>query len=700
MSPRIFSCPICGWIIYDGEGSVSWMNQFRGLYSCADGIVLTGVGLYTDPGRGAFIAPSDPTARWDDPDYTNPDEDQFGAMKQCEINGRHGFVFHDACWSLLERAFHPAPVLHKRIFEVCDSLPFVMAGDSMNWGHDYGGLAILMDSTHFFPWEERFADREFPDGWFNTPFSADPITVSEVDEILTESPTCTPPSSKDILLTGSVAVLSGNDPFNSLPAELCSAIAAYLPTRDVLNARCASRSFWHVFNSQQFWASRFRGNSDRSWLFESQDHKYAVRDWRWLYRRTVDGRIGQALRNRKRIWNLIQNLAIILELCWNELPSELSPLWQPFPPEENRTWLIVGGSLRDELPNFTQLQYDCRRHRTQQVAIPENISKISASISRVGNLRYIAGISLTTTTGEVVRLGYRDPSERSVQLSGDLAGFNLAVGSGGIHALQCIDRGTREPTAWLGYPDGAPRTERLAVGTRIIALEVGFDGFRMVRIAVAPQQSQISRAPWNDDNKLRCSAIWYPDVPPLSLDLNEDFFLPLQNYTWGFRPLFWSCFGGPGGIHLAHLTKISAGLWSGLIRLDFSFDREVPAECQSFGRHEDSEYGEGVEFPIDGPGGELIDAVEIWQRYPLEDDDADEWFLQEGELAWLKIRTNRGRTWEFGKKKLNRQSHSIVKREIVAAPGTVITGFFGAQVRSARSPLLTFKGKKLTIPAV
>ena len=30
MSPRIRCCAICGWIIYDDDESVSWMNQFRG----------------------------------------------------------------------------------------------------------------------------------------------------------------------------------------------------------------------------------------------------------------------------------------------------------------------------------------------------------------------------------------------------------------------------------------------------------------------------------------------------------------------------------------------------------------------------------------------------------------------------------------------------------------------------------------------
>jgi hypothetical protein len=101
---------------------------------------------------------------------------------------------------------------------------------------------------------------------------------------------------------------------------------------------------------------------------------------------------------------------------------------------------------------------------------------VSASTVHVGNSEYISGISLTVTSGRVLQLGYGNPNRApySSKLSG-LSGFNLAVGMGGIHALQCVDEATGGPSAWLGCPDGAPRTERLALEARITALDVGFD---------------------------------------------------------------------------------------------------------------------------------------------------------------------------------------------------------------------------------
>ena len=138
----------------------------------------------------------------------------------------------------------------------------------------------------------------------------------------------------------------------------------------------------------------------------------------------------------------------------------------------------------------------------------------------------------------------------------------------------------------------------------------------MVSLAIAPQLH--SPSPYGHDT-LRRSEIWYPEFPPLALNLNEDSFLPLQSYTWGYRPLFWACFGGPRGSYLPHLTKMTVS-WSGLRRIKFTFNIEVPVEQRTFGRQDDDEHTKLIEFLIDGPGGEIIERVEIFQRYPSEDD--------------------------------------------------------------------------------
>ena len=53
-------------------------------------------------------------------------------------------------------------------------------------------------------------------------------------------------------------------------------------------------------------------------------------------------------------------------------------------------------------------------------------------------------------------------------------GFVVAVGSGGIQALQVICDDSAK-SRWVGNPKTLPVTERLLRATCITALEVGFD---------------------------------------------------------------------------------------------------------------------------------------------------------------------------------------------------------------------------------
>ena len=90
-----------------------------------------------------FIAPSDPAVRWDDHNYHFQASDELPVMQQCPENGRHGFVLHDACFRLLQKALEPDNIPLERLLWVCRSLPFPLRGIGVCWGHDYGGLTLL-----------------------------------------------------------------------------------------------------------------------------------------------------------------------------------------------------------------------------------------------------------------------------------------------------------------------------------------------------------------------------------------------------------------------------------------------------------------------------------------------------------------------------------------------------------------------------
>jgi len=182
------------------------------------------------------------------------------------------------------------------------------------------------------------------------------------------------------------------------------------------------------------------------------------------------------------------------------------------------------------------------------------------------------------------------------------------------------------------------------------------------------------------EDGFRRSAIWYPDIPPPTVSLNEEFYVSRQFCTWGY-PLFWCCFGGPGGIYLPHLTQVIVTCWrTNWVVMDFSFDIEVPAECQRFGRSKDPQETQRVRFSVNGAGGEVIDKIEIWQHFPNDNRMASAWFNLGGSLIMVKLSTNWGRTCEVGTRVGERVRRFEVKREFSAVPGTAITGFFGHQV--------------------
>lgn len=145
---------------------------------------------------------------------------------------------------------------------------------------------------------------------------------------------------------------------------------------------------------------------------------------------------------------------------------------------------------------------------------------------------------------------------------------------------------------------------------------------------------------------LRSGALWYPDVPAPALCLNQDALFPSPDYLVShlqYKPLIWCHFGGPGGKYLPHLTRVLVTSGAGTRRIDFFFGgggEDVPAECRSLGRlgglQASDSRREAVEFPVDGPGGERIEAVEIGHWFS-KDGDGARWVMEHGIMVWFKV---------------------------------------------------------------
>ena len=429
------------------------------VYSAPSGSFVSGVGCRYDDGDLTWDAPSDPTMRWDGDD-PRPGLEELPVMQQRPLNGRHGFVLHDACWRLLQKAFQPREVPVSRLLDICESLPFPLRGNSVSWGHDYGSL-VALDDKNCYPWEDRLIE-QFNDPQIRFYAQENPYNIPDIPALLASRLEHPPEWMRET---------RQNDCFSSLPWEILEAIAIKLPTDDALNLRRTSPAFLPLLSSNIFWSSRFQANRERSFVFEKWESRDTT-DWMSLYRLTSHIRSPPGLRNRRRIWGLISRLTDLtsLSLAGN---SKTVHVHQQ---SSYLRWIKVAGDVKGLASDGNPISFHegCRIFDTHVTLMPNNLSKIGFSISSVGNSTYIVGIRLKTTSSPDMCVGFIANGNEVFHEVSCLRGFVLAVGSRGVHALQLIN-GDGSLSGWIGRPNDSPITERLAHLDCIAALEVSFD---------------------------------------------------------------------------------------------------------------------------------------------------------------------------------------------------------------------------------
>ncbi|KAM3509399.1 hypothetical protein MY10362_000638 [Beauveria mimosiformis] len=173
---------------------------------------------------------------------------------------------------------------------------------------------------------------------------------------------------------------------------------------------------------------------------------------------------------------------------------------------------------------------------------------------------------------------------------------------------------------------------------------------------------------------LRHIAIWYPEVPPEDLVLNDSSFTGLRPVSTTYQPISWIKFGGQGGQNLPHVKGVMIKFGASLSGLQIVYDRDVPdtgdATSERFGRCGPSKMEGASLFPIDGAAGQRIASISVGLAV-YENPDYLE-YLRHGIIQYLMISTNFDRTTCLGKKK-----DGYRMRNVDVAGGTTITGFYG-----------------------
>jgi hypothetical protein len=147
---------------------------------------------------------------------------------------------------------------------------------------------------------------------------------------------------------------------------------------------------------------------------------------------------------------------LIFDLGWKEDSSSRASI-TPDSDLEELCWIEATGDLYKRVRTGSSYLFHegCRIFHRRQIVLKNRLRKFSVSFVWLGEMQYIAGLMLVDSTGKITSVGYWNTNEHSLGQSldvDDLCGFNLAIGSRGIHALQCILPGGRI-SQWLGSAD-------------------------------------------------------------------------------------------------------------------------------------------------------------------------------------------------------------------------------------------------------
>ncbi|KAK2865361.1 hypothetical protein FQN49_003658 [Arthroderma sp. PD_2] len=465
---------------------------------------VSGVGLLNHDPRSPYKAPRGFSERWDDVGYTFPTEDEVQLMMFITIpsSSRYGFIVHDSCYSLLEEFFKPREVPVSRLLDLCWSCPFLQL-NVLDWGHDYGGYIVMTDHH---PWEDQGIALRQPLRYEDEHMYEDPWNSSEVEEILQQGQLDLPKG----LGLDSLSSIETDGPVLSncltrLPIEILEHIVTCLHVEDAIALSQTSKGLIRSIPSglgQSFWASRFQPPFELGFVFEANYAKERL-DWKSLYFKFMKVVPSSTeLRNRKRIWNIIQSpLSELACLRWGG-DSTLRPLsadkaqlrWEE---ARGRLKPMTCDKVHDEQGPVSCLGFrdGCKEFYTQRTAVPGLISQVVITTVSTGNAPFITGLRFIPLEGPDICLGYTEGGKKSYldtfdksMKANSIRGFVVSAGSKGIQGLRVIIH-ARKFSKWVGLSDRRLKPHRLVVPGSIVGLEAGFDGFKMVRLAIAENYS-------------------------------------------------------------------------------------------------------------------------------------------------------------------------------------------------------------------
>jgi hypothetical protein len=250
--------------------------------------------------------------------------------------------------------------------------------------------------------------------------------------------------------------LAKDDPFGRLPFEIMLGIFDVLPSKDLCNARLASRYFAECAAPaalpQGFWAGRFACDKEMGFVdldaVASTDYYRLYWKCRLVFR-SQDRPDG--LVNRKRIWNCLDNFATTIQALMSTPRSDWdSPSPRPNLPEDRRVGDGVScPELSPAIAGPGSLVFGAKTHRTQILSFERHSTstdplRLLFSMIHFDGRPYLSGLRVLAD-GESHHVGYMVPSTTasvSIESRHKIRVIDVYISVAGIHGM--ILRG-REP---------------------------------------------------------------------------------------------------------------------------------------------------------------------------------------------------------------------------------------------------------------
>lgn len=518
------TCGFCGFVSpHFNGGDGPWAPYFRAVYYTGPEDLgsekyprLSGLGLHLHQDPDNYV-PAERHQRYDDPDLDSlhlirvrdirPPSAAGGALTAQELaTYSWGFLFHDACWSLLEQAVKPGDVDVKALWRILVSVP--CGSELPNWGHNYGGLYMgtakdQARGEHFVLMGPN-SNVVIPSTFWN------PFKVRELNKLVADSriklddekdggdgssPMQTPPPNAGIALVGAH---STSDPFSKLPQELRELLICYLASADVANVRLASRKLATTPLTQQFFRSRFWPSRKMHVFFDAfllPGPEMRGTNWTELYRklkiRLKYNQVCLGERNRLRIWDqTIKPLAAAIRRLSKMSDLRGGPEWR-WGLEDWETeadWKFVRTARSRAPDDFGELGRTIHR---AEVELPTShdgqLKSVCVSLVKFFKESYVTGLRFVfegDNRDDDVELGYilRGSEEYLKVHDASLHGFYCAVDECGFRALALVtgqSTTTPESPDWAGKADSLTPVPLVTCGNGVTRVRAAFDGFRL-----------------------------------------------------------------------------------------------------------------------------------------------------------------------------------------------------------------------------